>query len=160
VQRITAEGATSNKELRQKLLCAVYTVRRFWPINSKHSSKSSATCDLVHMPRELLPHVWSRVIPDRWPYISESTISDVLVMRHIRHRHSQEHYRTLWATLQRRLLQYAGTGAGTVAETILCNHCWWNEEIAHEAPPLSSRSTAGKRRRARSASSKHKGSMQ
>jgi hypothetical protein len=143
-----AQGMISTRQERNKLNGALSNMRQCWSASSEHYSKQSATCDLAQMPRELLPRVAaaSTVTPDKWPYISQSTINDVLAMRYVRGAQSTVTYGNMWATLQPRLQQYAGTGAGTVAGAIVTNDCWWTGQVAHE-PPSGGRSLAAQQRR-------------
>jgi hypothetical protein len=147
VQKITAEGATSNAQLRNNLNAVITTLSKCWPSGSKHFRKLSATCDHALMPRELLPRLGSRstVSPDKWPYLSQTTIDDVRAMRFIRSAYSTRPVNIKWATLQQRLEQHATTGAGTVAEAILVNDYWWLGQVAHE-PPSGGKSKARRRR--------------
>jgi hypothetical protein len=147
VQDITAENATSNKPLREQLNKGIRALKSCWRRNSKHYSNLSATCDHAHMPRELLPRLGANntVMPDKLPYLTQSTINDVKAMRYIRSAHASRSYATMWATLQARLQQFATTGAGTVAEAIVANDYWWNGQLAHELPS-GGRSKAMKRR--------------
>jgi hypothetical protein len=134
LQGIRSSGAMSSNEQRRKLLQTLNTIRRTSGASVCHSSAASAACDHVHMPRELLPRLGSRstVSPDAFPYLSQTTIDDVRAMRLIRATHSKRALQ--WAVLQSRLQQYASTGAGTIAEAIVYNDCYWLGQIAHEVP--------------------------
>jgi hypothetical protein len=148
VQDITTQGATSCKKQRKRLCQRVRDVSYRWCPESKHYSKQSATCDHTHMPRELLPRmVRSRnIAPDKWPYLSQSTVNDVRAMRVVRSSSgSSASGLTMWQQLQQRLQQYAATGAGTVAEAIVTNDNWWCCQVAHELPS-GGKSKAMKRR--------------
>jgi hypothetical protein len=85
VQKAAAEGVTSNAQLRVRLVNTLLKLTH-WRAGSKHYSKSSATCDHAHMPRELLLRLGpnSTVTPDKWPYLSQSSINDVRAVRYIR----------------------------------------------------------------------------
>eukprot|EP00953_Heterococcus_sp_UTEX-ZZ885_P010415 6082-Heterococcus_DN1.PRE.4 len=76
------------KKQHQQLVRSLYSLRHNWAADSKHRSKLSATCDHVHMPRELLPRMGSGnpTPTDSWPFVSESTSNAVRIMRHIRNR--------------------------------------------------------------------------
>jgi hypothetical protein len=147
LQKTVAEGVTSNARLRRLHVVLIANVRLYWRTDSKHYSKQSATCDHEHMPRELLPRLGSThtVTSDKWPYLSQSAMDDVRAMRYIRGSHATTPYSTMWQTLQPRLQQYAFTGAGSVAETIVTNDYWWTGQVAHEEPS-GSKSQALKRR--------------
>ena len=147
VPKITAEGVSSNAQLRKRLKDLLYNVSRSWTASSKHYSELSATCDHKRMPRELLPRLGRRnsLLPDKWPYLSQHTVNDVQVMRLIRSKQSHRSFHTVWATLQQRLEQHASTGAGTVAEAIAVNDYWWDGQVAHEKPS-GSRAAAMQRR--------------
>jgi hypothetical protein len=86
VQKITAEGATSNAQLRNRLNTSLADIRLCWRSDSEHYIKLSATCDHAHMPRELLPRVGpnNTLTPNSWPHLSQSTINDVRAVRYIR----------------------------------------------------------------------------
>jgi hypothetical protein len=148
VQRITAEGAVSNKELQKKLSDAMRSVTRCCSQNSKHYSTQSAACDYTRMPRELLPRCGGNQTqsPATWPYLRQTTVIDVRAIRCIRSERLRAPYTAMWHTLQQRLEQYAATGAGTVAEAIVYNDYWWNGQLAHEEPS-GGKSKAVKRRR-------------
>jgi hypothetical protein len=151
VQKITAQGATSSKQQRRTWCRSVRNIGYRWRPESPHYSKQSATCDLVHMPRQLLTRMGSRsdALPDKWPYLSQSTINDVHTMRYIRGAHAHRGRRAQWwQTLQSRLEQYAATGAGTIAEAIVTNDNWWSCQVAHLVPS-GGKSTAMKRRYSR-----------
>eukprot|EP00953_Heterococcus_sp_UTEX-ZZ885_P010420 6082-Heterococcus_DN1.PRE.9 len=86
VQKAAAEGALSTLQQRKRVIGSMAHVRDCWSVDSKHYSKSSATCDHAHMPRELLPRLGpnSTVTPDKLPYLSQSSINDVRAVRYIR----------------------------------------------------------------------------
>jgi hypothetical protein len=129
VQTVAALGSNSSKQQRKSWFKLVRSINNRWRPESNHYSKQSATCDLVHMPKALLPRMASRcdALPEKWPYLSQSTIHDVYAMCYIRDSGASSDQRTaLWRTLQSRLKQYATTGAGTVAEAIVANDNWWN----------------------------------
>jgi hypothetical protein len=136
VHKITAEGATSNAQLRNRLNTSIAEIRLCWRSDSKHYTELSATCDHVHMPRELLPRLGpnNTLTPNSWPYLSQSTINDVRALRYTRSSSSNKAYVTMSDTLQGRLQQHATTGAGTVAEAIVANDYWWTAQVAHEKP--------------------------
>jgi hypothetical protein len=110
VQGITAEGAISNNQLRKKLNCSLLKLT-YWRTGSRHFRKQSAPCDHAHMPPALLPRLrcTNTLSPDKWPYLSQCTISDVRAMRYIRSSHATTPYSAMWATLQPRLQQFAST---------------------------------------------------
>jgi hypothetical protein len=135
VQEIAAIADSNTAQQRRKLFKVLYNIQRNWHnAGSSHSSKTSATRDYAHMPRELLPRLGrsNLVTPAVWPHLSQSTLDDVKVMRHIRGKASTEKYQAKWQVLRQRLQQYAATGAGTVAEAIVANDCWWSGQVAHE----------------------------
>jgi hypothetical protein len=70
----------------------------------------------------------------------------VRAMRFVRADRSSTGRVKQWHTVQSRLLQYADTSAGTLAEAILYNDCYWKGQTAHETPS-GSKSEAAKRRR-------------
>jgi hypothetical protein len=85
------------------------------------------------MPRELLPRL-SLVVktrPNLWPHLTRTTIDDVRAMTYIRCQYSHDTKSTKWLTLKARLLQYAATGRGTIAEAIVYNDCYWDGELAY-----------------------------
>jgi hypothetical protein len=89
------------------------------------------------MPREALPRLVSPCSnsADRFPYIAQQTASDVRAMRAVRSRANGTAVDAArWVVLQQRLQQYAAGGAGTIAETIVCNDCYWLGQVAHEKP--------------------------
>jgi hypothetical protein len=135
MQSIEAEGATSNAQLRHRLNTSLSRLTS-WRTGSRHARKQSATCDHARMPRELLPRIRrsNTLSPDKWPYLSQSTINDVRAIRCIRSAHTTAPFSTMWETLQGRLQQHAATSAGSVAEAIVANDYWWNGQVAHEKP--------------------------
>jgi hypothetical protein len=143
LQRIRAPGAMSSSEQRKKLLHALSHMKRPSGAGVCHSSAASAACDHVHMPRELLPRLGIYSNSDTFPYLSQATVDDVRAMRYLRTRHSTR--AAHWAVLQQRLQQYAATGAGTVAEAIVYNDCYWLGQVAHEEPS-GARTQAAQRR--------------
>eukprot|EP00953_Heterococcus_sp_UTEX-ZZ885_P012668 7260-Heterococcus_DN1.PRE.3 len=148
VQEITAQGATSCKKQRELWRKRVRNISLRWCPQSKHYSKQSATCDHTHMPSALLPRMGrsSCIAPDKWPYLSQSTVNDVRAMRIVRSCSNSSSSRlAMWQKLQQRLQQYAATGAGTVAEAIVTNDNWWSCQVAHELPS-GGKSKAMKRR--------------
>jgi hypothetical protein len=138
MQEIAAIAGSNTAQQRKKLFVVLYDIQRHWRnAGSSHSSKTSATRDYAHMPRmprELLPRLGRSniVTPDVWPYLSQSTLDDVKVMRHIRGKASTQKYQAKWQVLRQRLQLYAAIGAGTVAEAIVANDCWWSGQVAHE----------------------------
>jgi hypothetical protein len=149
MQTIAAQGATSCKKQRLRWCKRARNISYRWSPDSKHYSKQSATCDHAHTPRELLPRMGHRgnITPDKWPYLSQRTINDVLAMRFIRSAHGNKdrNRQDMWQKLQQRLQQYATTGAGTVAEAIVTIDNWWSCQVAHEVPS-GGKSKAMKRR--------------
>jgi hypothetical protein len=145
LQRIRAPGAMSSNEQRRKLLQALNTMRRPSGAGVCHSSATSAACDHVRTPRELLPRLYSSSSSvNTFPFVSQATADDVRAMRMIRSSHSIRP--AWWAVLQPRLQLYAATGAGTVAEAIVYNDCFWLGQVAHEEAS-GARAQAGQRRR-------------
>jgi hypothetical protein len=136
VHDVKAEDAMNTLQEGRKLYMAVYHAQERSRPGSSHYSKLSATCDHAHMPREVLPRVGQNrtVTPDKWPYLSQSTVNDVKAMRFIRSQATHRSYVAKWQILQQRLQQYATTGAGTIAEAIVVNDYWWNGQVAHEKP--------------------------
>jgi hypothetical protein len=132
LQRIRAPGAMISSEQRKKLLQTLSVIRRPSGAGVCHSSAASAACDHVHTPRELLPRQSTYNNSDTFPYLSQATVDDVRAMRYLRTRHSSK--AAHWAVLQHRLQQYAATGAGTVAEAIVHNDCYWLGQLAYEEP--------------------------
>jgi hypothetical protein len=119
----------SSQQLRDQL----YLLRYPWKVNKCHYALSSPTSDVLHTPRELLPRL-SLVVktrPSRWPYLTRTTIDDVRAMTYIRCKHSHDKKNAKWNTLRARLMQYAATGRGTVAEAIVYNDCYWDGELAY-----------------------------
>jgi hypothetical protein len=143
LQRIRAPGAMSSSEQRKKLLHALSHMKRPSGAGVCHSSAASAACDHVHMPRELLPRLGIYSNSNTFPYLSQATVDDVRAMRYLRTRHSTR--AAHWAVLQQRLQQYAATGAGTVAEAIVHNDCYWLGQVAHDEPS-GARTQAAQRR--------------
>jgi hypothetical protein len=138
VQKISAAASISNEQLLKRLNVSVRNLRRnCWSTKSTHYSKQSATCDHEHMPKELLPRLRAKhMSPDKWPYVSQSTVNAVKAMRTIRSTAASTQTSTtaMWLKLQPRLQQYDATGAGTVAEAIVSNDYWWSGQVAHEQP--------------------------
>jgi hypothetical protein len=96
-----------------------------------HFYAASPTCDMLHMPRELLPSVAvaSHSSIDKWPYLTQATIDTLKAMAVVRYYNRDEctqHLASAWRTMQVRMQQYAVSGAGTVAEAIVHNDCWWS----------------------------------
>jgi hypothetical protein len=121
---------------RLKLHKRIRTIREYWREGCGHYTSTSAAADTTRMPKELLPRMGpnSTTTPTTWPFLSQSSIDDVRAMRYIRSQHSTAAYSTAWQALQLRLQQYAATGAGTIAEAIVCNDCYWCGDAAHEKP--------------------------
>jgi hypothetical protein len=136
VQMITAKGAMSTPQQRQRLNGLIHKVRQYWPVNSTHYSKQSATCDHALMPKELLPRLGRKnsLSHKQWPHVCQHSMNDVIAIRFIRSSSGNQTYGAMWETLQPRLQQYADTGAGTVAEAIVANDYWRNGQVAHELP--------------------------
>jgi hypothetical protein len=140
VETVTTPGLyPRTKKQHKQLVSSMFSLRNSWAADSKHRSKLSATCDHVHMPRELLPRMGTGnpTPTDSWPYVSESTGNAVQIMRHIRNCCLRAPYSTMWQTLQQRLEQHAATGAGTIAEAIVANDYWWIGQVAHQRTPQS-----------------------
>jgi hypothetical protein len=146
---IRTAAAQKQKAQLKNLGGSLSVLRRAWrQHSSNHNSGSSAACDYAAMPRELLPRLdrINSYSVDGYPHVSKSTIDDVRAMRFVRADRSSANRVKQWHTVQSRLLQYADTGAGTLAEAILYNDCYWKGQTAHE-PPSGSKSEAAKRRR-------------
>jgi hypothetical protein len=152
---IRALTATASVERRRQLWRAVDNARRMWQkASSSHSKRAAVACNLELMPRELLPRVryYSAHISDSFPYVPQSVINDVRAIRYIRSHHNS--CSKGWQLLQARLQQYASTGEGSVAEAIVVNDCYWQNEIAH-AEPSGNSSQAAKRRHASRTAAAH-----
>jgi hypothetical protein len=149
VQKIRAPGGMSTLKLRLQLNQNVLDLRnKRWLADCHHYMKGSAACDVVNMPRELLPRMGPRSTstPDAYPYLSEHTINDVRAIRYIRARHAAKPYADMWTVVKARLQQFEATGTGTIAEAVVCNSCFWVDEKAYDNP-FGNRSEAQKRRR-------------
>jgi hypothetical protein len=145
--RATPSVHFKDKDIRRKLERQLRKVRRTWSDDSAHWHQNSPTCDVVNMPRELLPLLGrnSNSSPNKWPYCSQSTIDDVKAMKYMRSSHSRPSCSKMSLTLQSRLQQYADSGQGSIAEAIVYNAYYWTGQLAHE-PPSGPKSDAAKRR--------------
>lgn len=154
LQKVRTELAAGKQIKRTALLRGTAELRRKWHADSAHCSKASPTSDVAAMPRELLPRLCQGKYPapQQFPYLSRITLNDVKGMRRIRGE-SKGHAHN-WSLLQKRLQQYADTGAGSIAEAIVYNDYQWLGQCAHE-PPSGGRSAAVKRRYAESSASAH-----
>jgi hypothetical protein len=144
----TLDMSTAPIESRTQLCRAVDRARRAWQkASSKHSKRGAAACNLELMPRELLPRLryYFKHTVDKYPYVPLSVVNDVRAMRYIRSHHNS--CSKDWQMLQARLQQYASTGKGSIAEAIVVNDCYWQNETAH-AVPCGNTSQAAKRRHA------------
>jgi hypothetical protein len=134
---IRAPGAMQTAAQRERLCSQLHDLRTHWAKTSSHSRKSAVACRHTVMPREALPRLVSPCSnsADRFPYIAQQTASDVRAMRAVRSRANGTAVDAArWVVLQQRLQQYAAGGAGTIAETIVCNDCYWLGQVAHEKP--------------------------
>jgi hypothetical protein len=134
-----------SEKIRLKFYDVLRYIRSKWPTDSVHWHQDSPTCDLAHMPRELLPRLGGNGYPspDKWPYCSENTIDDVKAMRRIRSNYLAPSNET-WQ-LQDRLEEYADSGVGSIAEAIVYNDYYWTGQLAYERPS-GNKSEAVKRR--------------
>jgi hypothetical protein len=132
VAKIRGNCAMSTPAERHKLTIAQNNIRQYWPPYCAHYSKESPTCNLVNMPRELLPRMGRTAIiaSDRWPFMSQRTIDDVLATRVIRNGKSTRAFADMWSTVQFRMKQYTARGEGTFAEAIMYNNSYWMDQLA------------------------------
>eukprot|EP00953_Heterococcus_sp_UTEX-ZZ885_P003553 2429-Heterococcus_DN1.PRE.2 len=134
---IRASSAMQSAAQRERLCSQLHDLRTHWAKTSSHSRKSAVACRHTVMPREALPRLVSPCSnsADRFPYIAQQTASDVRAMRAVRSRANGSTIDSArWDVLQQRLQQYAASGAGTIAEAIFCNDCFWLGHEAHERP--------------------------
>jgi hypothetical protein len=136
VQSARSSSAMSTAAQRTALYQRIKVVRAYWREGCGHCTSNSAAADTARMPKELLPRMGPNgtTTPSTWPFMSQSTIDDVRAMRYIRSQHSTAAYGAAWQALQLRLQQYVTTGAGSVAEAVVCNDCYWCGETAYEKP--------------------------
>eukprot|EP00953_Heterococcus_sp_UTEX-ZZ885_P003546 2428-Heterococcus_DN1.PRE.2 len=134
---IRAPGAMQTAAQRERLCSQLHDLRAHWAKTSSHSRKSAVACRHTVMPREALPRLVSPCSnsADGFPYIAQQTASDVRAMRAVRSRANGTTVDSArWDVLQQRLQQYAASGAGTIAEAIVCNDCYWLGQLAQEKP--------------------------
>jgi hypothetical protein len=140
--------SNASVESRTQLRKAIDRARRTWQkASSKHSQRGAAACNHELMPRVLLPRLRYYIghTSDAYPYVPLSVVNDVRAMRYIRGHHNS--CSKDWQILQARLQQYGSTGKGSIAEAIVVNDCYWQNEKAH-AVPCGNTSQAAKRRHA------------
>eukprot|EP00953_Heterococcus_sp_UTEX-ZZ885_P027138 14603-Heterococcus_DN1.PRE.2 len=135
LREISLEDCNS-EIIRKKWNDLLRNMRPNWPDDSPHWHQDSPTCNLINMPREVLPRLrdQSYASPDKWPYCSQSIIDDVTAMRFIRVKAATPSAADMWQILQKRLKQYADSGTGSIAEAIVYNDCYWTGQLAHEPP--------------------------
>jgi hypothetical protein len=147
---IRAPSAMQTAAQRERLCLHLHDLRAHWAKTSSHSRRSAVACRHTVMPREALPRLYSPCSNsvDKFPYIAEQTASDVRAMRAVRSRTNGNAVDTAqWSVLQQQLEQYAATGAGTVAEAIVYNDCYWLGQTAHDKPSGGKAKAAQNRRK-------------
>jgi hypothetical protein len=134
VQLATEPTADHSHYFTQRLAA----VRARWRASGSgcHYMKRSATCDLAHMPRELLPLLFTvrDASSGKYPYVPRATVDDVRAITAIRCKESLKRNSSQWQLVQSRLWQYAQSSSGTVAEAIVHNDCCWRGELAYAVP--------------------------
>jgi hypothetical protein len=134
---VRTPGNMDTVKQRQAMSATMHSVRLHWRDLGAHNFPEAAVCNYELMPRELLPRIGARTepVPDMFPFLSQQTVDDLEAMRQARRCANKptKLAQQQWSVVSARLREYAESGAGSIAEAIMHNDCWWQQQVAHEA---------------------------
>jgi hypothetical protein len=133
---VRTPGNMDSMKQRQAMSATMHSVHLHWRDLGAHNHPTAAVCNYELMPRELLPRLGPRTepVPDMFPFLSQETLDDLEAMRQARRCANKptKLAQQQWKVVSARLKAYAESGAGSLAEAIMHNDCWWQQQVAHE----------------------------